>query len=153
MKTTTQKHRLHRKLMALLSKQGYTDEQRHDLVWKFTSCRTESTRDLSEQELRELCRFLEEFSAEMELLLRKKRATVLTIAQRCAIHDPEDWSKFNGFMKNRSICKKPLKDYTYEELNKLIQQFRKLEENYNRSANNYNTKAWWHRGRKLANLN
>lgn len=151
--TETGNTQLHRKLMTLFSKQGFSDSERYDLVWQYTNGRTQSTKYLTDSEMAELCDFLENKNAELELLLRKKRATVLTIAQRCDIHDPEDWSKFNRFMLNRSILKKPLKDFNLEEINKLIQQFRKLEENYNRSADNYNTKAFWHRGAKLSGLN
>lgn len=90
---------------------------------------------------------------EEELLLRKKRAVVLAIATRTGIHDTNDWSKFNRFMLNSSILHKPLKDYNLTELNRLIQQFRKLEENYNRSAEKPLNKAWWHRGIKIAKFN
>lgn len=155
MKTTTN---VHRRLMTLLSRQGYDTEARHELVWQFTNMRTESTRDLTNTELWELCNWLEqrvpkEEQTTNELLLREKRAIVLSIATRVGIHDTNDWGKFNAFMLHRSILKKPLKDYKLKELNRLIQQFRRIEENYNNSADSYNTKAFWHRGSRLVSLN
>ncbi len=147
--------KIHRKLMLLLTKNGYSNDDRHDLIYHFTNGRTESTKQLYMREMIELCEWLERNlkSATDELLLRNKRAVVLKIAQSTGIHDPEDWSKFNGFMLNRSILHKPLKDYTFSELNDLIKQFRKLEQNYHKSAEKPLNKAWWHRGSKLAGLN
>ncbi len=146
---------LHRKLTMLLTQNGYSNDQRHELVYDYTLGRTESTKDLYVQEMIDLCDWLQKNlkTATDELLLRKKRAVVLKIAQSTGIHDPEDWSKFNHFMLNRSILHKPLNEYNYEELLKLIQQFRKLEENYHKSAEKPFNKAWWHRGDKLAPLN
>ncbi len=155
MTTTINTQSLHRKLMILLKQNGYSSDDRHDLVYRLTNGRTQSTMGLYFREMIDLCNWLEQNSksATDELLLRKKRAVVLKIAQRTGIHDPEDWSKFNNFMLKRSILKKPLKNYKYKELNKLIQQFRQLEQNYLKSAEKPFNKAWWNEGRKRAHLN
>ena len=83
--------------------------------------------------------------AETILAKKKLRSQVLTIATRTGIHDTNDWDKFNRFMIHNSVCKKTLNLYNLDELEKLVQQFRALERNYNKSANKVGTKAWAHK--------
>jgi ribosomal protein S13 len=143
----------HRRLMTLLSKAGFDDEARHQLVFTWTNGRTESTRQLTEEELSDIVWKLENdqtFSASpqhtvnamMLVAIRQKRSTVLTIAQRCGIHEGTNFEKFNSFMANRSIYKKKLTEYTFTELDELIKQMHKLEANFKRSAKKAYSKAW-----------
>lgn len=138
----------HRQLMTVLHRLGINDDQRHDLVYNYTNGRTSSTRELTEGELNGLVWRLHKDlrsannTAMVELQLKKKRSTVLAIAQRCGIHTGTDFTAFNSFMKNRSIHKKELHKYTLDELTDLVKQFRGLERNYKASAQNPGTKAW-----------
>jgi hypothetical protein len=139
--------------MAILNKQGYDSDARHDLIYSFTEGRTISTRDLFDIELNELvnqlngadphrCLSAEQSKAGLQIALKEKRAIVLAIAQRTGIHEGTNFDKFNAFMEARSILKKGLNKYNIDELDDLIKQFRGLEANFNKSADNAGTKAW-----------
>lgn len=143
----------HRQLMAILNKQGYDADARHDLIYSFTEGRTISTRELFDIELTELVNQLngadphrrlsaEQSKAGLQLALKEKRAIVLSIAQRVGIHEGTNFDKFNAFMEARSFLKKRLNKYTIDELDDLIRQFRGLEANFQKSAENAGTKAW-----------
>lgn len=137
----------HRQLMAILNKRGFDADARHDLIYSFTEGRTISTRDLFDIELNELINQLNgntssRSEVELKIELKEKRAIVLAIAQRVGIHEGTNFDKFNAFMEARSILKKRLNKYTIDELEQLIKQFRGLEANFNKSAENAGTKAW-----------
>jgi hypothetical protein len=83
-------------------------------------------------------------SAEMELIMKRKRSVILTIATKTGIKEVNSWSKFNLWMKNNSIFKKELHAYEYDELDQLTRQFRGLEKNYDESAKKVGNKAWHH---------
>ncbi len=133
--------------MAILTKKGFDADSRHELVYSFTDGRTKSTRDLYDLELTDLVNQLqniERASSQLteKIALKEKRAIVLTIAQRTGIHEGTSFDKFNAFMEARSILKKRLSKYTLDELDQLIKQFRGLEANFQKSAENAGTKAW-----------
>jgi hypothetical protein len=137
----------HRQLMAILNKKGFDADSRHELIYSFTDGRTKSTRELYDLELTQLVNELnkiEKASGELalQLALKEKRAIVLAIAQRVGIHEGTNFDKFNAFMEARSILKKRLNKYTIDELDQLIKQFRGLEANFTKSAENAGTKAW-----------
>jgi len=136
----TKKRRLHRKFMTLLSKLGIDDDTRHHMIWQYTGGRTYSTKELSESELIHLINRLEE---DKEDKIRRLRSTILAIATRTGIHDPEDWSRFNNFMIRRSILKKPLNEYSYKELKQLLRQFRGIEANNKRAESNPANTMFW----------
>lgn len=138
------------KLMTLFSKYGIDEKQRHEMIFAWTSGRTESAKDLHTLEIDDLIEKLESdfryrtnVDAYTELEKKQKRSIVLTIATRTKIHDPSDWSKFNNFMLKSSIEKKALKDYELDELDDLIRQFRGLEANFKKSAKTAGTKAFF----------
>lgn len=83
-------------------------------------------------------------SAEMELIMKRKRSNILTIATKTGIKEANNWTKFNKWMLNSSVHKKPLKEYNYEELDDLNKQFRQLQANYENSAKKVGNKAWHH---------
>ena len=83
-------------------------------------------------------------SAEMELIMKRKRSNILTIATKTGIKEADSWTKFNKWMLNSSVHKKPLKEYNYEELDDLNKQFRQLQANYENSAQKVGNKAWHH---------
>lgn len=133
-----------KQVMTLLGQQGIKDETRHEMVYEFTNGRTTSIADLSPRELQQFCDRLQQKcnSADQEILMRQKRSVVLTIATRTGIKEADSWSKFNLWMNNSSIFKKPLNSYSFEELDQLIRQFRGLESNFKSSAAKAGTKAW-----------
>lgn len=94
----------------------------------------ETTKKESEQSL----------SAEMELIMKRKRSTILTIATKTGIKETDSWTKFNNWMLSSSIHKKALKTYDYDELYDLNKQFRALLANYENSAQKVGNKAWHH---------
>lgn len=83
-------------------------------------------------------------SAEIELIMKRKRSVILTIATRTGIKEVDTWTKFNRWMKEVSIYKKELYAYDYAELDELINQFRGIEKNFNQSAQKVGNKAWHH---------
>jgi hypothetical protein len=83
-------------------------------------------------------------SAEMELIMKRKRSIILTIATKTGIKEVDSWTKFNNWMISSSIHKKSLNAYDYDELDDLAKQFRALEANYESSAEKTGTKAWHH---------
>lgn len=83
-------------------------------------------------------------SAEMELIMKRKRSNILTIATKTGIKEVNSWTKFNSWMKNSSIYKKELHAYNYDELDELSKQFRALEVNYDASSKKVGNKAWHH---------
>lgn len=83
-------------------------------------------------------------SAEMELIMKRKRSNILTIATKTGIKEANNWTKFNKWMLNSSVHKKALKEYNYEELDDLNKQFRQLLANYENSSQKVGNKAWHH---------
>jgi len=142
----------HKKLMTLFTKYGFDAQQRHELVYAWTGGRTQSTTQLHELEMTDLCfklqndfRFRTNTDAYVEAECKRKRSVVLSIATRTGIHTPEDWVNFNRFMKNSSVLKKSLNKYNINELDRLVKQFRGLEANYNKSARKFGSKAHAHK--------
>lgn len=89
-------------------------------------------------------RVSQSISAEAELIMKRKRSNILTIATRTGIKEVDSWTKFNNWMLSSSVCKKALNAYDNEELDELNKQFRQLETNYANSAEKVGTKAWHH---------
>ncbi len=142
----------HKKLMTLFSKNGFDDSTRHNLVYAWTGGRTKSSKFLSPNEIDALCiklessfRFATNIDAYTEIECKKKRSIVLKIATTTGIHDNADWKVFNGFMLRSSIFKKQLNKYNLEELDALINQFRGIERNFNKSAKKAGNKAHSHK--------
>ena len=140
--------------MTILSKSDVDDDTRHTLVYGWTGGRTESTRELTDKELADILWKLQNDAffasnlkrsgnALVENAMRQKRSTVLAIAQRCDIHTGKDFARFNGWMRERSIHKKSLAKYTFDELDELIKQLHAVETNLKRSAEKAGTKAWY----------
>ncbi|REH00293.1 hypothetical protein [Flavobacterium aquicola] len=83
-------------------------------------------------------------SAEMELIMKRKRSVILTIATHTGIKEADSWTKFNNWMLNSSVHKKTLNAYDYDELDDLTKQFQALKVNFENSAEKMGTKAWHH---------
>lgn len=141
---------LFKKLHALLNERGINEQARHDLVFAWTEGRTQSSLDLNDDELRDICFKLEHqydapaFDWHIETYCRKMRSQVLKIATETGIKETDSWVNFNRFMLNHSIFKKELKAYTLQELPELVRQFRGIERHYQQSAIHPGSKAWHH---------
>lgn len=138
-----------RRMMGLFARNRINDDMRHDLVYAWTNGRTSSSSKLELSEMLDLCWKLQNnFDAPatalyVELECKKLRSIVLKLATDVGIKEPADFAKFNRFMKDHSILKKELHKYKINELHDLVGQFRAIERNQNRSAQNPGTKAWY----------
>lgn len=146
----------HRKLMTLLGKAGIDNDTRHDMVYSWTSGRTASTKELFDREVDDLIwkitndfTFRNELNPHLEIERRNKRATVLAIAGRVGFfpNGSSNFETFNSFMLSGSILKMHLGKYKLDELDQLIKQFRAIEKNYDKSAEQPGTKAWHHKNK------
>lgn len=153
-----------KKLQTIFSQKGMTTDERHEVIWNFTGGRTESSRDLTPQELEDLCNALQGI---------KKSKTQLTseclkILELEGIHRPHEpileedkygrmrpnpWGALNRWMKERSVYKKPLPFYTVVELEALRKQLYALADNNRKSAKKPLNKAWWRKANNLKDLN
>lgn len=78
-----------------------------------------------------------------ELELKRLRSIVLADAQYLGIYRADSWLAFNGFMKNRSVLKKPLNYYTIEELPLLIQQFKSMRSKFDKAKMQIGSREWF----------
>lgn len=115
--------------------------------------RTTNIDDMTAEEVEDLYRlfFPKQPTASEQLInaknndvLKRHRSNILTIATRIGIKDPDSWDKFNNWMLNSSKFKKKLNDHNLEELKQLEIQFRAASTNYDRSALQIGTKAYYH---------
>jgi len=136
-----------KQLQTLFTKLGVTEPQRHERIHAWTSGRTQSLKELQADELQELCNTLaDELNKQQQQIedtKRLKRSTVLTIATRTGIKQPDNWGSFNHFMLHSSVVKKSLNLCNLDELELVIKQFRALEHSNARSAQKPGTKAFF----------
>ncbi|PDS24669.1 hypothetical protein [Flavobacterium branchiophilum] len=136
-----------KQLQTLFSKLGIDVHQRKTRINAWTSGRTQSVKELQEEELKDLC---ESLSAEINLqkkhiddAKRLRRSTILKIATAEGIKAPNDWDTFNDFMLHKSIVKKSLRLCSIEELDRVILQFRAIAQSNATSASKAGTKAYF----------
>lgn len=141
----------HRTLMTCLGKAGIDNETRHDLVSGWTNGRTTSSKLMTEAEMDTVIRNMTRTSqginkdvAALQLAKRDKRAVVLAIAGRVGFFPDgsSNFDYFNGWMRAKSTLKKDLWKYSFDELDKLLIQFRGIEAHFEASAKVPGTKAW-----------
>ncbi|WP_233890536.1 hypothetical protein, partial [Tenacibaculum piscium] len=65
---------------------------------------------------------LTEFQQQAEL--KRLRSIILADAQYIGLYNPNNWNKFNAFMKHTSVLKKPLNAYKIADFPQLIKQFK-----------------------------
>ncbi len=152
-----------KKLQTLFSQKGMNTDERHEMIFNFTGGRTESSRELTPQELEELCNALQG--------VRKSRTQLMSeclkILQAEGIHRPDEpileftengakpnpWGHLNRWMNERSVYKKALYLYNVTELEQLKRQLYQLADNNAKSAQKPINKAWWRKGEQNKNLN
>jgi hypothetical protein len=119
-------------------------------VWLETS-RTTNIEDCTVQELETLYnRFfpkknyaLQVYEMELDNELKRLRSIILSDATKIGIYTVGDWTRFNQFMKAKSVLKKDLKDYKLEEFPSLIKQFKSIRYHISQQAMKPGTKAWY----------
>ena len=84
---------------------------------------------------------------QQEMHLKSLRSTILKDAQYIGLYDPQDWTSFNEFMKNRSPLKKVLPFYKLDEFDLLLKQFKSLKSKYIKESKTPGTKAWYHKNK------
>ena len=118
--------------------------------------RTTDIEELSDEELAEVYKIFfptkrniaeQVFMLNYEKLLKEHRSIVLSIATRIGLKQPDSWEQFNNWMLKSSRYHKRLNDHNLEELKALEIQMRATEVNYERSALQPGTKAWYHKNK------
>lgn len=128
----------HSRLYGLLNKKQMM-EQRHQLFRSYSKGRTDDSRELSELEVDELIRFLEVYSVggmqsghknnfEKGDKMRKRILSLCyeygwTYYSNAKKRNVADYNKLNKWMLKSSYLHKPLNQYAYAELPKLVTQF------------------------------
>ena len=153
-----------KKLQTIFSQKGMDTDERHEVIYNFTSGRTESSRDLTPQELDDLCNMLQGVKKSKNTLMSE----CLKILQMEGIHRPDEpvlqedkngnfrpnpFYYLNQWMLARSVYKKPLYLYSVSELEVLKKQLFALADNNRKSAKKPLTKAWWKKANNLKDLN
>lgn len=130
----------HRKLYALLN-QANKMSHRHDLVYSYSHGRTTNSAELSDLEIAELIRKLENeqqdkpthSTATRNGDRMRKRILSMCYTIGWTIYDDYnkkvvvDMERLNNWMRKYSYKHKPLNEYRYNELRDLVSQFEKLQ--------------------------
>jgi hypothetical protein len=136
-----------KQLQVLFTKLGIEKQQRHQRIHAWTSGRTNSSQELHSDELQELCNtFSNEWKRKTEALQDEKQliiSGILNLAEKTGIKQPGDYGSFNHFMLYKSVVKKDLPLCNLEELRLVLEQFRALKHNNDKSAQNAGTKAFF----------
>lgn len=125
-RTQAQNRRLH----SLLSAAGIAEDEKAALVFSFSQARTKSTAELTEAEAAAMIKYIIALApADVETIrIKKMRSSVLHIISDLGWCNEGgvDYKRLNTFMLNRAVVRKPLKEYTTEELVLLITQLKKM---------------------------
>ncbi|WP_172918547.1 hypothetical protein [Capnocytophaga canis] len=78
-----------------------------------------------------------------EMELKRLRSIVLTDAQFVGLYTPDNWTRFNNFMKYRSVLKKLLNAYTLDEFPLLIKQFKSIRSKFVSSKMRVGDTQWY----------
>lgn len=113
---------------------------------------TNAIEDLSDEEIARLYfRFfpkqktIEEIAVALsdELELKRLRSIVLADAQFVGLYTPDNWMRFNQFMKYKSVFKQPLNAYTLEQFPLLIKQFKSIRSKFIQSKMKVGDTQWY----------
>ncbi|MGP1500772.1 MAG: hypothetical protein ACTTJM_03190 [Bergeyella cardium] len=85
------------------------------------------------------------FNLELDNKVKSLRSIILKDATYIGLLEPDNWNRFNNWMRTLSPLKKPLKDYKFNEFGDLIKQFKSLKTKYNKQAKIPYTKEWYHK--------
>lgn len=116
----------------LLAKQGLKDDKR-DIVRSFTAGRTESVKEMRNEEAAALIGHLKSMDPE-EKSADKMRNKILSMAHEMGWRKPGteriDMDHVNGWMRSKSYLKKDLDAYRFGELPKLVSQFEEVYKSF-----------------------
>jgi len=125
------------KLHVLLTNLGLID-QKAEIVYNFTEGRTESTKELTIQEARQLITNLSEYDPKERI-----KAVIFSLAYKAGIiygSTDEDkkinTAKLNMFLRERGAVKKELNQMDYTELVKVHRQFEAIVKSNAKSTEN-----------------
>lgn len=111
----------------LLTKAGLM-AQKKSLVAGVSNGRTESTKELTMDEAIALINYLKQQNTD-DLKADQMRKKILSMAHRLRWEKEDgsvDVDAVNTWCMNKSYAKKPLNEYTYKELPKLVTQFQQV---------------------------
>jgi hypothetical protein len=131
----------HRRLYGLFHETG-TEKFRQDLVFSFSHGRTDSSSELSDLECDELIHHLEKMTRKehgptlsgVDYKGQQQRRRILSLCynigwvkwnQGKGKHEI-DWERLKGWMQKYGYLHKPMNDYTYTELQRLVKQFENM---------------------------
>lgn len=77
-----------------------------------------------------------------ETEVKRLRSIILADAQAMGILKQNNWAYFNKFMKERSLLKKFLREYTLDELPELVRQFKSMRTKFEKAAVKVGSKQW-----------
>ncbi|MEI6683449.1 MAG: hypothetical protein WCO44_12505 [Bacteroidota bacterium] len=131
----------HRRLYGLFHDTG-TEKYRHDLVRSFTDGRTENSSELSDLEADELIRHLETLIKKphgptlsgVDYQGQQQRRRILSlcynigwvICNEASKKHQVDFTRLNSWMLKYGYMHKPLNNYSYQELPRLVTQFENM---------------------------
>ncbi len=118
---------LNKQLNGLLTSAGLT-AQKNDLVLGFTNGRSESRADLSDAEASEMIQYLEKVIGGHSEASNKMRRRIISYAHQMHWHLADtqavDIKRLNNWCEKYGYLHKPLNNYSYDELPKLVSQFK-----------------------------
>ncbi|MCG8868089.1 hypothetical protein G1K81_13410 [Tenacibaculum finnmarkense] len=125
-----------------------------DAIFDQSNFRTSNIEELTESELKALYYLFfsskKPITIEEELQrlqtqqeLKRLRSVILNDAQNIGLYKPDDWQKFNVFMKNKSVLKKPLNSYEICEFPALILQFKSMRHKFKKNKTKVGTADWY----------
>lgn len=117
---------LNKQLHGLLTQTGL-NEQKANLVTGFTAGRSDSSKDLTNEEAKQMIHYLATKANEHGEAANKMRRKILSMAHEMHWHltgtQKVDMERLNNWCTTLGYGKKALNKYTYEELPKLVTQF------------------------------
>ena len=126
---------LNKELYVLLNNTGLMPQKR-SLVLGFTTGRSESTRDLTDHEAKDLIKYLRTQPNKHDEAADKMRKKIISMAHECGWHNLVDnkWvvdmRHLDMWCQRFSYLKKEFNKYTLAELPALVSQFEKVYKSY-----------------------
>lgn len=128
----------YRRFYALFRKltiRGDREECRRQLVSQYTMGRTDSLREMKEEEYIAMCHGIEDILGNREEL-RKKRSSCLKIMQQLGVNT-YDWGRVDKYCLNPRIAGKRFAWLDTEELSVLARKLRAIKDKEDKKATNY----------------
>jgi hypothetical protein len=136
-------YELHKKLYALLKQSGMHDS-RKDLVYSYSSGRTDNSAELTDKEIKSLIDHLQQITQPQEKKTRdvesykgdrmRKRILSLCYEIEWITYSPSkrrmvvDFERLDAWMIKSSYLHKSMNKYSFKELKKLVSQFESMAE-------------------------